>query len=201
MSDSKIICDGTENILTKLNTHLSDCSTYSLSCFTMDQTELLNEMYALAKDTDDCHDIQRMLGYVETDNQTVKYYLIAAHDSKTGNMVSYITFSLELSTTHGFQFVLINFACTNIDNRRKGLSIMLILVPMMFARDNRIQFVVADTNVKSAGLLKKYYGFTITQDYQDIFNYVGKSWIDVNTTEFDNILKDRIGDICKIYPI
>ena len=158
-----------ENIIRQINTVLNK---YHLFLF---EDEMINDFLAFISLEEDCHQIDHPLIY---ENNTIKTFSVMAVSKK--KIVSYLTFSVEKSEISNDMFVQINYTCTKMDNRRKGLSTLLRILPIMYAYENGINFVVSDTNAKSSGLLKHKFGFTITDNYIDKFNWDANAYLDIS---------------------
>lgn len=115
------------------------------------------------------------------------------------NVVSYITFTREQSDLTGEEFVLINFSCTRIDHRRKGLSRIIRLIIMVYALHHNIRYVASDVNEQSGQMAKKYFNFTLGNEYIPLFNYEATSYIDLKDPKhqkyIDKMLTDPLSTI------
>nr|QBK93343.1 MAG: hypothetical protein LCPAC404_00470 [Pithovirus LCPAC404] len=192
----KLECSALEKIMEGINEKLKR-TRYTIVCIS-DSVEYrgLGLVPMLNKDLTfdiSCHeDIQTC----SVDDTTLKCFAIAIM-SPDGTVVSYLTFTVERNRE---KFVLINFSCTQTEERRLGLSMILRVVPFLFARSHNIRFVASDTNLASGSLLKNKFNFTVTDDYQSMFNYVAKSHVDVTTEDFKKILSERMREIGIKYP-
>lgn len=74
-----------------------------------------------------------------------------------GKVVGYLAFKVFKKP---IPYIEIAFSCTEKENRRKGLSVILRLVPMILALDTGINLILSDANEMSGPLLVKKFGFT-----------------------------------------
>jgi hypothetical protein len=160
-------------LLNFINISLENCGkSYRIVLFTNE--EELFEM--INNDANECHkistDFRELIG-----DHTAELYIVLAFEKE--KLASYLAFSIEESENYGDNFIMLKMSCTNIDFRRRGLSTVLRLVPLYFAAEQGIQFVASDANKESGALLRKKFGFTVTDDYLEQFNYDANSYIDM----------------------
>lgn len=90
----------------------------------------------------DCH-----RGYTDENAEAIVAY-------KGAEIVSYLVYTVDEVSVH------IDFSCTKIDERRRGLSVLLRAILFQYAINNRIPYIVSNCNESSGGLLSQKFGFS-----------------------------------------
>ena len=145
---------------------------------------------------DDCH--KNINTCDDSDAATEKCFAVAIEGPHA--IESYLTFTVERNEMDGSRFVLINFSCTKRDKRRIGLSMILRLIPFLYAKESGIPCVASDTNEKSSGLLIHKYGFQRSDDYLQRFNWAANTWVETASPEFARVLQLRLAEVGVKYP-
>ena len=150
-------------VIKRVNTWLSKNNTvYTLGIHQCTDTEETESIYTHLTLPSDCHAIK-----LDDCNLT---YVYLRHQA-SGKVVTYLAFKI-FSTP--VQYIDMVWGCTGLEHRRKNLSTILRMVPIMMALQLQA-LVVSDANKLSGGLLKKRFGFVYNEngDYQeDIGNLV-----------------------------
>lgn len=76
---------------------------------------------------------------------------------KDGKIVSYIVFTIR--ETEGISYLLVDFSCTKVDERRHGLSVKLRAAVFLYAVSLNIDYIISHCNQSSSQLLVKKFGF------------------------------------------
>lgn len=134
------------NTLSKINKWLYDCKKdYTIECHRCNDIQKIEEIYNVTK-TSNCPD------YKLEDCDTV-YILIK---DKNNNILSYIGFKIFVKPIF---YIDILWTCTRTISRRKGLSTVTIMIPIIISLDLGIKIIVSDSNELSGPLLVKKFGF------------------------------------------
>ncbi len=188
-------CDSsTGHLLSQINRMLAECSEYRLECFS---TKKQHKKLKLMLETNKAHGCHFHSDMFQLGDNGEQLFIIAA--LKGESVGSYISYTLEnhYSGDPTRRYIHINFTCTSIDHRNQRLSIILRMLPMLKAKILGVTYVSSDTHEMSKTLLKKYFGFTVTPDFQENFNYEANSWVDITTPEFHKILSARWTEVCR----
>ncbi len=86
---------------------------------------------------------------------------------KDGKIVSYIVFTIHY--VDNISYLLIDFSCTKLDERRHGLSVKLRAIIFRYAVSMKINYIVSHCNPSSAQLLAKKFGFHHVSSGHPIF--------------------------------
>jgi hypothetical protein len=132
-----------ERLLKRINEHLFNCGSVYKFRQTHDPAsidKLLSTMPSRVRSKCIIH------------GSTANGKLITAHDKRSGHLVSYLMFKVHRKP---IRFAEILYSCTTIDHRRKGLSHMMRLVCIIYAKINKCIYVVSDANEISGKVLQK----------------------------------------------
>jgi hypothetical protein len=190
-----------ESYIEEINKRLSDKG-YKISCIS-DQKQyndagLYPTLNPDGKFEEDCHE-NTTCG---EDNE-INEFAIAMENIETGEFIAYITWSIEKQKTTGDKFILMRWSCTKKMFRRFGFSMVLRIIPFMYAMDHGISIVGSDVNEQSGSLLINKYGCSPLNNFEQflkILNYEGTTYVDVSTNEFRTIYNARLKEIGDKYP-
>jgi hypothetical protein len=143
------ICEDEDIIKTvsKINNWLSYCNKeYKLECHLCDDIAETNEIYKNLTIPSKCPDekldnCDHMYVYLRNENKQV---------------LSYIGFKIFKKP---ILYIDILWGCTDKDHRRKGLSTIILMIPVILALDLNIGLILSDSNELSGPLLEKKFGF------------------------------------------
>lgn len=112
-----------------------------------------------------------------------------AYEIGKKGILSYITFTKEVSDETGQEYIHINDSCTNLSYRRIGLSTILRMFPLLYAKYNKIPYVTSYASTAASKAVLKKMGFHVYEDFIGKFNWEANSYFDFSDKDADEILE------------
>lgn len=183
----------------QINNLLEKCGQrYSIRCFSMEDAPEIRDLITQTQKIYKKGQVGRCFTTDTWDMNHEKnrnfYSLVAVNNE--GTVISYLSFSIWLNSEGKYDFLLLNDSCTKIDERRRGISMLLRYIPIAYAYQYNFTYVGSDTkNVLSRNLLVSKFGFTDLMDPLDLdfIKFIGREYEGV----FANTIL-RISDITEI---
>jgi hypothetical protein len=142
-----------ENIkdsILKINNWLIKCANpYTVQCHFCEDDKTSEMIYENITIPSKCHDTKL--------NDCSIVYVLAMYK---GKVASYLAFKIYKEP---LPFIEMAWGCTGADSRRKSLSTILRMVPVILALDVGIPLIVSDANDMSGPLLRNKFGFVFNE--------------------------------------
>jgi len=188
------------NIIRKVQNKLDDCfenNPYSIRCAYSDDYGKFESIFSAKENA--CHKLPSLC-----DSEAKSCFSAVVFMKETREIASYVLFSQHEVNKESLaflpegdypNFINIDFTCTPIKYRRRGLSILLRYVVILFAMQENMP-VSSDTNELSAPLLINKFGFTKEEDYLALFNFNANTYLEPTAVNKEAIAK-RFENICQ----
>jgi hypothetical protein len=171
---------------------------YDIRCLYTENFETIKKIFSV--EGNECHTLSTLCD----DPTAIRCFGAMVLDKKTRKIASYLLFSQKtviksvlayLPPGEYPDFVNIDYLCTPTEYRRRGLSVLLQYIPILYAMRENMP-VSADTNELSAPLLINKFGFTNEEDYLPQYNYMANTYLEPTISNKVDIVK-RFTGICK----
>lgn len=167
-------CSAIKQFADTINVFLEKCAfQYKIECMKVNRKDDIKQMIEMSK----CHS-QAESDVIEPDTSADIINVLAIH-KQTGKVASFL--SWENYKNKKVKLIYIMWSCTKIDDRRKGLSTLLRMVPIMYGIHHKFDYVVADTNEQSSPLLVNKFGFEYQETYDAKIGNMTNWDISINT--------------------
>jgi hypothetical protein len=187
------------DIIRKVQDKLDTCfedNPYSIRCVYTDDYKKIKHIFSIDKNA--CHKLDGLC-----DLKAKSCFSAVVFMKETGEIASYVLFS-EQEVSKDMKrflpegtypdFINIDFICTPLKYRRRGLALLLQYVPVLFAMKENMS-VSAQTNEGSGPLLQRL-GFTKTDDFLGQFNFNADTYLEP-TIDNKKFVDQMFNDICR----
>lgn len=188
------------DIIRKVQDKLDTCfedNPYSIRCVYTDDYEKIKDIFSVKENN--CHTLDSLCS-----KEAKSCFSVVMFMKDTQEIASYLLFTQNQVSDGSKKFlpegdypdyIHIEYSCTPIKYRRRGLSILLRYVPILFAMKENMS-ISSDTNRFSTRLLIDKFGFTKDEDYLGQFNFKADTYLEP-TMANKEFIKAKFKDICK----
>jgi hypothetical protein len=156
LDNTKLFKKDEFNVISRINRILEKSSNnlYMIECYQSGD----NELQQLANKNSDCYSIE--------ENWQSNFVVLTRDITDNDKIVSFVSFGIYshavLPNEETGDVVRMEHSCTDKKHRNRGLSVVLRLVPVLFAQLSGIRFITSHAVAEgSQSLLKNKYGFKI----------------------------------------